>query len=66
VNIWVIYDHPLDRPDAFVARRWFLEEPTDDVFVAETLEMLRAKLPPGLVCLARHPTDDPRIVETWL
>lgn len=33
---------------------------------AQTLEEARAKVPPGLVCLARDPTDEPHIVETWV
>ncbi len=70
--MFVIYDHPKDMPDFFVARRWFVlkgkEEPIADglVFYAEELAALREMLPPGLVMLARCDGDDPTILETWL
>jgi hypothetical protein len=36
-----------------------------DMFTAETLQELRALLPPGLTCFARDPSDGPVIVECW-
>ncbi len=36
------------------------------VMTHDSLDELRAILPPGLTCLARHPSDPPEIVETWL
>ena len=65
--MWVVYDHPSDFPGSYVARRWEGELPTDAVMVAPDLETLRGMLADfGLVCLARHPGDDPKIVEAWL
>jgi len=69
LDMWTIYHKPDDYPDEFVARRWEILidiTATNDMFVADTLEELRALLPPGLVCLHRQPLDDPRIVEVWL
>lgn len=70
LEIWTVYDHPSDYPDAFVARLHLVHadavEPTDLVVSAPTLPALRLKLPPGLSCLTRDPTDDPCIVESWL
>jgi len=34
--------------------------------LADTLEAIRAMLPPGLVCIPRYVDDDPVIVEVWL
>lgn len=66
MNTWIIYDHPRDFPDDFVARRFGTGIPTDDVIVGP-LEALREHLENlGLVRIARHPTDDAVIVETWL
>ena len=65
--IWTVYDHPADYPACWVARKWIGEEPTDAVMVAPTLELLRKWLADmGLVCMDRHPDDDPAIKETWL
>jgi hypothetical protein len=66
MDIWTVYDHPSDFPDLWVARRFTLDQPTRDVRTSVTLDGLRALLPPGLVCIARHPQDDPRIVECWI
>lgn len=71
LSFWVVYDHPRDMPDRVVARRhechiggcsW----PTADVVVGDTVSAVRERLPRGLVCLPRHPRDEPHIVETWL
>lgn len=69
LSMWVVYAHPLDCPDKFVARRWLATDPpspTTDRKVADDLETLRQSLPIGLVCLPRQPEDDPVIVETWI
>ncbi len=61
-----VYDHPTDYPDYFVARVWDLNRPTRLIALADTLEGIRAKIPPGMVMLRRHPTDDPCIKEIWM
>lgn len=70
MSMWTIYDHPLDYPDSFVARRFEIgksHKATTDVLTAPTLDMLRAKLPREFsACLSRDPNDEPAIVETWL
>lgn len=65
--IWVVYDHPTDLPDHFVARLWVGEEPTPNLVMAKDLELVReALLDMGLTRLDRRPEDDPKILETWL
>lgn len=66
LNLFVLYKRPLDYPEHFVVRRWENDKPTHDVWLADTLEGARGKLPPGLYRLARDPGDDPVIVETWI
>lgn len=66
MNIWTIYRHPVDYPHDYVARRFEYDKPTADVLTAPTLDAIRAKLPEGLYHMARHPNDDPKIVEVWL
>lgn len=68
--MYVIYDHPKDCPDKFVLRRWSEDRgdpvPCDVVASGDTIEQVRAALPGDLVCIPRHPSDDPVIVETWM
>lgn len=66
VTLWTIYKHPKDYPDKFIARKFILDKPTDDIRIGNTLEEVRDMLPPGLIRLDRDFTDDIVIVETWL
>lgn len=67
LSMWTIYDHPLDFPDCFVARRFEGVTPTLDVETAPTLDELRGRFRSwGLACLTRSPEDDAAIVEVWL
>lgn len=70
LEMWTIYERPADYPGHFVARKSFVNEhgafATSDALFAQTLESLRAKLPPHLFCIPRQPGDEPSIVEVWL
>lgn len=67
LSIWVIYDHPTDYPDDFVARRFAYDRPTDDVKLARNVMELRADMMAlGLSCITRSSNDDAKILETWL
>jgi hypothetical protein len=71
LEVWVIYDHPRDMPDCFIARLWCIKpdgasEATQVIRAAPTLEEVRAMLPRGLVRTNRRPSDDSRVVEVWL
>lgn len=64
----MVYDHPTDYPDHYVARLWdaLTNVGTASVLTAPTLDELRLRLPPELDLLPRQPGDDPCIVETWI
>jgi hypothetical protein len=65
--IWTVYDHPRDYPHGFIARKFLLDQPTDEIITAPTLDEIReAMWQRGLTCLKRAPGDDPVIVETWI
>jgi hypothetical protein len=68
--MWTVYRYPRDYPGKFVARKFLVTAPdptvTAEMFIADDLDEIRALLPPGLVRIARSPSDDPVIVETWL
>ncbi len=70
LSIWVVYDHPADYPEGYLARRWRVTDDTcqatDESVTGTRLETVRARLPAHLVRLARDPEDDPVIVETWI
>jgi hypothetical protein len=70
LSMWTVYERPRDYPDQCVARRCEIGpegvKMTNDMFVADTVDELRALLPSGLFCMPRHATDDPVIVEVWL
>lgn len=71
-SMWVIYDHPRDFPNTFVAKRWAVrdnrgEVPTTDMIVSPDLIALREIMAlKGLICMDRHPTDPEVIIEVWL
>jgi len=71
LTLWTIYHNPSDYPGKYVARRFVVErglglKAAREVLIADTLEAIRARLPPGLYCLGRQPGDEPQIVETWI
>lgn len=66
LELWTVYDSPIDLPGRFVARKWLLDKPTNEMLQDKTLEGLRGKLPQGLIRLDRSSQDDPKIVETWI
>ena len=66
LELWTVYDSPIDLPGRFVARKWLLDRPTVELLQDKTLDGLRKKLPHGLIRMERLPQDDPKIVETWV
>lgn len=67
LEIWTVYNDPLDYPGKVVARLWINDTPTEKVIVADTLPVVRKRLAnKGFYRLPRAAEDDPKIVETWL
>lgn len=71
LSIWTVYCGPVDFPGKYVARRWVVGSaptpvPSDEVFLADDLDALRALLPEGLHRLPALGGDDPCIVECWI
>jgi hypothetical protein len=71
LDIYVIYARPRDLPAPFVVRKQSVW-PSGTISIAAeastfgSLADARASLPPGLFCIAREPSDDPVIVESWV
>ena len=68
VTLWVIYDHPVDHPHFFVARRFDGNAATDDFILGNGVAELRDRIKARgfYCCIPRAAADDPKIVETWL
>ena len=75
MNLYVLYDHPLDYPSHVIIRRWevtgdiAVPTPKEVVFQGDDLDSCRDFIDsnfPDLVCLARSDQDDPKIIETWV
>ena len=72
LDMWVVYRHPRDYPDKYVARQWVTQSGeaqacVDRFALADTLGELQAALiVAGRTCLERMKGDDPVIVEVWL
>jgi hypothetical protein len=72
MDVWSIFDHPLDYPNYFVARRSEIghgPEPlvTNEVLLSTEIEPLRDEMERrGLICFTRDPSDSPFLVECWM
>ena len=61
----VIYDHPKDYDNSFVARLFDIDKPTNVVIISDSLEKLRSKIPKGMVKFERAKEDDKSIIESY-
>jgi hypothetical protein len=70
LTFWVIYFGATNHPPG----KWVLRaqdasvrgvRPHEVFFECNSLAEARAKVPAGLVLMARHASDDPCIVESW-
>jgi hypothetical protein len=70
LTVWPIFERPLDYPDGYVLRPQFVNRQGMTVsgymWVAPTLQEIRAALPPGLVLFPRRDGDPPFLVESWV
>ena len=69
-QMWTVFDHPPDFPDCYVAKASLNSIDVNHFHTFETdeaLEDMRAMFRQrGMVCVERHPEDDPKIMEVWL
>ena len=71
--IVTVYDHPYDFPYGYVARMHISAHDGKTKYASpmiyvgrETLDEVRAAIPPDMVKMIRHPQDDPVILETYV
>lgn len=68
--MWVIYFDPLDYPQKWVVRLWYLGSgfltPQPEAYICNSLDEAREALPPQVSSrLNRAPCDEKQIVEMW-
>ena len=62
----MIYEHPEDYPDCYVARVFNEDKPTNICAIAKTYEELREKwCLSGWAMVSNHRDDDPSVYEIW-
>jgi len=72
LSMWVIYDHPKDYPNVYIARQWRCDSntiiPTENVIMSRDLEIIRHTMlvDMHLTCLPRQESDNSNIIETWM
>lgn len=73
MNLYTVYDSPIDFPDKFVVRRWEVSgsdnvpKAKNVIMTGSDLEKIRNALREmGLFVIPRAESDDKKIVETWL
>lgn len=69
--IWVVYDHPDDDPNFYLARQWVVSAgnftPTTNTVRARHIEDIREKMMHmDLFRIDRDPSDEPSVLEQWL
>lgn len=71
--IVTVYDHPQDFLHGYVARAHIIAHDGKAAYASqmiyigrETIEEVRAAIPPDMVKMVRHPQDDPAILETYI
>lgn len=61
----VLFDHPEDYNEDYVARLFDIDKPTNIVIISKDLEELRNKIPKGMVKFNRQKEDDEKIIESY-
>ncbi|MCG6387567.1 hypothetical protein K6U51_12585 [Vibrio fluvialis] len=71
--LFVVCHNTKDFGDKYVVRIHTIKkdqggqaEISDEHALADSLDGIRKNMPDSCVCLARMPSDDPVIVETWM
>lgn len=71
ISLYTVYERPKDYPEGYVIRRFEIRPESPDPIPCEatygaTLDIVRERLPLGLVRLKRSIGDEPHIVEVWV
>lgn len=68
VPVIVVYEHPSDYPEYYVARIFNVDKPTDTIMLKDTLEEIQEDVRnnTNMMFMLRGAEDDPCIVGVWL
>lgn len=64
--IIVVYDHPKDYPDKYVARLMDLKKGTKFIILRDSLDEIQDHIPLNMTRFKRSEWDKPEVVESWL
>lgn len=74
ISIYTVYKNPIDYPGKYVVREFKIVQGTagplasrEPLIVADSYEDIKKRMQRmQLVCVARHPEDEPQIMESWM
>jgi hypothetical protein len=62
----VVYEHPLDFPDKYIARLYNLDMPTNMIMVKDNFDEILEGIPMDMVRFMPSPEDDACIVAIFI
>lgn len=68
VPVIVVFEHPIDYPEYYVARVFNADKPTDTIMLKDTLEEIQEDIRSNtnMMFMLRGVEDNPTIVGAWL
>lgn len=68
VPVIVVFEHPIDYPEYYVARVFNADKPTDTIMLKDTLEEIQENIRSNtnMMFMLRGAEDAPSIVGAWL
>lgn len=67
---YAIYEHPIDYPEGYVVREWYVSAEGPEpgpAKTADTLDEAHALLPDGVQLVEDHGTPpEPQLIEVWM
>ena len=65
--MWVVFDHPNDFPNSWVARMWLDNTPQDTMLMADSYELIEMQLRNwDYINIGRNDEDDSKIHSVWI
>ncbi len=67
LEIWVIFNRPLDYPNGLIARKFLNDRPTNEYIIGQNLNELRKLFrKKGLVAISKSSDDPISLIESWI
>ena len=67
LEIWAIFNRPLDYPNGLIARKFLNDRPTNEYIIGQNLNELRKLFrKKGLVAISKSSDDPISLIESWI